>query len=184
MVEAESIEFNWGKKRGIGGKKKDVQFYESFTYDGDEYTLYDSVYLYNVQETEPYIGKLIKIWETPDKAKRVKILWFFRPSEIANYLGTDKTLENELFLASGDGKGLANVNPLEAIAGKCSVVCISKDNRNPQPSDEEQQRADFIFHRTFDVGKCKISDAIDEKIAGIEGMYSVEIRQSISLLCV
>lgn len=29
--------------------------------------------------------------------------------------------------------------------------------------------AEFVFHRTFDVGQRKISDKIEEKIAGIEG---------------
>ncbi|KAK9273231.1 hypothetical protein L1049_018038 [Liquidambar formosana] len=119
-------------------------------------------------ESEPYIGKIIKIWENPDKTKKVKILWFFRRCEILNYLGDEETPENELFLASGEGVGLANVNPLEAIAGKCNVVCISKDNRNPQPSEEELQRTDFVFYRTFDVGNCKILDKIDDKVAGIE----------------
>lgn len=171
MVEAEkvdSIEFKWGKKRGVGGKKKDVQFYESFFYDGVDYTLYDSVYMYKEGEPEPYIGKLIKIWENADKTKKVKVLWFFRPREISNYLGDEKTLKNELFLASGEGVGNANVNPLEAIAGKCNVVCSSKDSRNPLPSDEELQEADFVFYRTFDVGNCRILDKIDDKIAGIE----------------
>jgi hypothetical protein len=118
MVEAEkvdSIEFKWGKKRGVGGKKKDVQFYESFFYDGVDYTLYDSVYMYKEGEPEPYIGKLIKIWENADKTKKVKVLWFFRPREISNYLGDEKTLKNELFLASGEGVGNANVNPLVII---------------------------------------------------------------------
>lgn len=115
MVEAdesEEIEFKWGKKRGVGGKKKEVRFYESFSYDDVEYSLYDSVYLYKVSEPEPYIGKLIKIWENPDKSKRVKVLWFFRSCEIQNYLGAEEVPENELFLASGEGLGLANVNPL------------------------------------------------------------------------
>ncbi|KAI5556381.1 hypothetical protein BDE02_18G030900 [Populus trichocarpa] len=171
MVEAEKvdcIEFKWCKKRGVGGKKKDVQFYESFFYDGVDYTLYDSVYMYKEGEPEPYIGKLIKIWENADKTKKVKVLWFFRPREISNYLGDEKTLKNELFLASGEGVGNANVNPLEAIAGKCNVVCSSKDSRNPLPSDEELQEADFVFYRAFDVGNCRILDMIDEKIAGIE----------------
>lgn len=115
MVEAdgvENLEFEWGKKRGVGGKKKDVQFYESFTYDGVVYALYDCVYLYKEGEPDPYIGKLIKIWENADKTKKVKVLWFFRPCEILSYLGVEDTAENELFLASGDGVGLANVNPL------------------------------------------------------------------------
>ncbi|KAJ9183461.1 hypothetical protein P3X46_007311 [Hevea brasiliensis] len=166
--EIESIGFKWGKKRGIGGKKKDVQFYESFTYDDVEYELYDSVYVYAECEAEPYIGKLIKIWENSDKTKKIKILWFFRPCEISNFLEDDKTLENELFLASGEGAGLANVNPLETIAGKCNVVCISKDSRNPQPSNEELEMADFIFYRTFDVGRRVILDKIDDKIAAID----------------
>lgn len=110
--QEENVEFQWGKKKGIGGKKKDVTFFESFTYDGVEYFLYDSVYLYKEGEPEPYIGKILKIWQNPDKTKKVKILWFFRPCEILNYLGAEDTRDNELFLASGDGVGLANVNPL------------------------------------------------------------------------
>uniref|UniRef100_A0A6M2ECF8 BAH domain-containing protein n=1 Tax=Populus davidiana TaxID=266767 RepID=A0A6M2ECF8_9ROSI len=171
MVEAkkvENIEFKWGKQRGVGGKKKDVKFYESFSYDHVEYALYDSVYMYEEGETEPYIAKLMKIWENADKTKKVKVLWFFCPREISKYLGDEKTLENELFLASGEGVGSTNVNPLEAIAGKCNVVCSSKDSRNPQPSEEELQEADFVFYRTFDVGNCRILDKIDDKIAGIE----------------
>ncbi|KAJ6745551.1 PROTEIN ANTI-SILENCING 1 [Salix koriyanagi] len=171
MVEAktvENIEFKWGKQRGVGGKKKDVKFYESFSYDGVEYALYDSVYMYKEGETEPYIGKLIKIWENADMTKKVKVLWFFCPREISYYLGDEKPPENELFLASGEGVGSTNVNPLEAIAGKCNVVCSSKDSRNPQSSDEELQEADFVFYRTFDVGNCRILDKIDDKIAGIE----------------
>ncbi|KAH7574217.1 hypothetical protein JRO89_XS03G0266700 [Xanthoceras sorbifolium] len=170
VAEVENPEFKWGKKRGIGGKKKDVQFYESFTYDGVEYTLYDCVYMYKEDEPEPYIGKLIKIWEHSDKTKKVKVLWFFRPCEIAKFLGNDQTLENELFLACGEGVGLVNINPLEAIAGKCNVVCISKDSRNPQPSNEELQMSDFVFCRTFDVGHHQILDKMDEKVAGIEGV--------------
>ncbi|XVE71072.1 hypothetical protein DITRI_Ditri10aG0120800 [Diplodiscus trichospermus] len=166
--EVENLEFKWGKKRGIGGKKKDVQFYESFTYDGLEYSLYDNVYLHKEGESLPYLGKLIKIWENPDKSKKVKVLWYFQPFEISNYLLLELTHENEVFLASGEGVGLANVNPLGAIAGKCNVVCISKDSRNPQPSDEELQMADFVFCRTFNVGQCIILDKIDDKIAGVD----------------
>lgn len=112
FAEVENLEFKWGKKRGLGGKKKDVRFYESFTYDGVEYALYDCVYMYKEGELEPYIGKLIKIWENADKTKRVKVLWFFRPCEISNFLGNERVPENELFLACGEGAGLANVNPL------------------------------------------------------------------------
>ncbi|KAI8568806.1 hypothetical protein RHMOL_Rhmol02G0229100 [Rhododendron molle] len=56
---------------------------------------------------------------------------------------------------------------LEAIAGKCNVVCISKDSRIPQPSEQELQMADYVFSRTFDVRHCTISDQMDDKVAGL-----------------
>ncbi|PIM98243.1 hypothetical protein CDL12_29280 [Handroanthus impetiginosus] len=114
-VEADQLEepdFEWGKKKGVGGKKRDVQFYESFTYDGVDYDLYDCVYMYKQGEPVPYIGKIVKIWENPDKSKKIKVHWFFRPSEITYYLRDIEVLENELLFASGDGKGLADLNPL------------------------------------------------------------------------
>ncbi|KAG8051393.1 hypothetical protein GUJ93_ZPchr0001g30566 [Zizania palustris] len=77
-------------------------------------------------------------------------------------------MEKEIFLASGEGIGLADINPLEAIAGKCTVVCISKDERNRQPSSREQAMADYIFYRFFDVGNCTLSEQLPEKIAGLE----------------
>ncbi|PHU03977.1 hypothetical protein BC332_29228 [Capsicum chinense] len=163
----EEVEFVWGRKRGLGGKRKEVQFYESFTYDGMEYALYDCVYMHKEGEL-PYIGKIIKIWENPDKSRKIKIHWFFRPSEILYHLKDVQVAENEVFLASGEGTGLANVNSLEAVAGKCNVVCISEDNRNPQPSDEEVKAADYVFYRVFDVGNCTILDKMYDKIGGLD----------------
>ncbi|RDX73033.1 Protein ANTI-SILENCING 1, partial [Mucuna pruriens] len=154
----EEFEFAWGKKRGMGGKRKDVQFYDSFTFDGVEYALNDAIYLHNGSGGEPHIGKLIKIWENRDKSRKVKVQWFFRPNEIRKFLEGIQTRDNELFLACGDGKGFANVNPLEAIVGKCNV-CVSKDNGNPQRSDDAM--AGFVSYRFFDVGNFKIVDQID-----------------------
>ncbi|CAK8570142.1 unnamed protein product [Lathyrus sativus] len=166
----ETLEFKWGKKRSKGGKKRDTQFYESFTLDGDDYSLFDTVYLQNDAHPEPHIGKIIKIWETPtrEKARKVKVHWFFRPREIAKFLIGVQIYYNELFLGSGHGTGLCNINPLESIAGKCNLVCISKDARNPQPSEEAVQNADFVFYRYFDVGKRKVVEEIDDKILGVE----------------
>ncbi|KAK4419987.1 protein ANTI-SILENCING 1 [Sesamum alatum] len=184
-LEAETLEepeFKWGKKRGIGGRKSDVQFYESFSYDGLDYSLYDCVYMYKQGEREPYVGKLVKIWENADKSKKIKVQWFFRPSEISYYLRDAKVLENELFLASGDGIGLANINPLEAIAGKCNVVCISTDSRNPQPSAEELQMANYVFYRIFDVKSCTISDQMDDTIGGLKVEFVFNRAESVGTL--
>ncbi|XP_018442284.1 protein ANTI-SILENCING 1 [Raphanus sativus] len=174
----EGLEFKWGKQKGVGGKKKDVRFYESFTFDGDEYCLHDCVLVTDPNEPdsdELFVGKIIKIWEHTNKRakhpRQVKLLWFFKPSEMPPGVveAVPDVLANELFLASGEGPGLASVNPLEAICGKCSVLCISKDERNPQPADDEEIKAsDFVFRRAFDVGSCEVLDTIDDKIAGVD----------------
>lgn len=106
--------FKWGRRSHTGRVAgKPAYFYESFTYDGIEYFLYDSVYLHAVNEPEPHIGKLLKAWEYGDPAtKKIKVLWFFRPVELRNWLRDHQSENNELFLASGEGAGLANVNPL------------------------------------------------------------------------
>ncbi|XP_019705977.1 protein ANTI-SILENCING 1 isoform X2 [Elaeis guineensis] len=172
----DDIQFHWGKKRGIGATKRDYQFYESFTFDNVNYSLYDCVYLFKHGEPEPYIGKILKIWEQSGH-KRVKILWFFRPNEIRNYLGDHAPSEKEIFLASGEGVGLSNINALEAIAGKCYVICTSKDERNRQPSSEELTMADYIFYRTFDVGSYEISEKIADKIADVEVKYLLNWKE-------
>ncbi|WMV52976.1 hypothetical protein MTR67_046361 [Solanum verrucosum] len=120
----EEVEFVWGRKRGIGGKRKEVQFYESFTYDGVEYALYDCVYMHKEGEL-PYIGKIIKIWENPDKSRKIKIHWFFRSTEILYHLKDVKVAENEVFLASGEGTGLANVNPLVSVIKLLYLIVFS-----------------------------------------------------------
>ena len=111
-TEEDNIEFSWGQKIGVGGPNKDVQFYASFTYDGVEYFLYDCVCMWCENKPEPYIGKIVKIWEKSNHKRIVKIVWFFRPTEIRPWLGDVETLENELFLASGEGTGLSNLNCL------------------------------------------------------------------------
>ncbi|KAK2453088.1 protein ANTI-SILENCING [Trifolium repens] len=158
--------------RGKGGKKKDTQFYQSFTLDGVDYELFDTVYVQN-GFAELSIGKIIKIWETPtvEKFRKIKVQWFFRPRQISKFLNGVKIYYNELFFACGDGTELASVTSLESIAGKCNVVCISKDARNPQPSDEIVRGAEFVFYRCFDVGEHKIVEEIDDKIVGIEGIW-------------
>ncbi|CAL4948791.1 unnamed protein product [Urochloa decumbens] len=163
---SEEIQFSWGKPKAKGGSKMDTQFYVSFTLDNVKYSLYDCVYLFKDGDPEPYIGKIVKIWEQ-NQAKKVKILWFFLPNEIQKYL-RGHVMEKEIFLASGNGIGLADINPLEAIAGKCTVICISKDKRNRQPSPQEQAMADYIFYRFFDVNNCTVSDQLPDKIAGLE----------------
>ncbi|CAH9141202.1 unnamed protein product [Cuscuta epithymum] len=159
--EEKDIQFSWGRKTG-------VQYYESFTYNGTAYFLYDCVYVECKGDSEPSIGKLVKIFETPTGTRKVRVVWFFRPIEIQNWLGDLRPLSNELFLASGMGQGLSNVIPLEAINGPCSVICTSKDRRNTQPTEEELGNANFIFLRTFDVKSRTLSKKFPDLIANVE----------------
>ncbi|KAL6842537.1 hypothetical protein ACP4OV_027381 [Aristida adscensionis] len=162
----EQIQFSWGRCRAKGGQKKDILFYESFTFDNVKYSLYDCVYLFKDGDPDPYVGKIMKMWEQ-NQVKKVKILWFFFPYEIQKYL-EGPLMEKEIFLACGDGVGQSDINPLEAIAGKCAVICISKDERNRQPSPREQAMADYVFYRFFNVKSCTLSDELPEKIGGLE----------------
>ncbi|KAL3516350.1 hypothetical protein ACH5RR_023252 [Cinchona calisaya] len=177
VKEEEILEFSWGRKRSVGGPNNDVQFYDSFTYDGIEYSLYDCVYMWADDQPEPYIGKLVKIWETASHKKKVKVVWFLRPIEIRHWLGDIKLLKTEIFLAIGEGKGLFNLNPLEAISGKCNVVCVSKDVRNAQATEEDLRDADYVFFRTFDVGSCKVSTDFADEVAGVEVKHYFNLRK-------
>ncbi|KAK9923031.1 hypothetical protein M0R45_031466 [Rubus argutus] len=174
-------EFKWGVKIGVGKTNKDLQFYESFTFQGVKYSLYDSVYTYQTGASETDIGKIVKIYSTATE-KKVRVVWLLRPAEICNFLGEYVPFWKELFLASGKGIGLSNVNPLEAIVGKCNVVCISKDKRNPQPSKEELRMANYYFCRTFDVGRCKILQNFPDEICGIkvESYFKRPKRQNLT----
>ncbi|XP_020535262.1 protein ANTI-SILENCING 1 isoform X2 [Jatropha curcas] len=160
--------FKWGVKRGVGRTNKDIHFYESFTYHGVEYFLYDCVHFQDIGTVESYIGKLVKIYETPTHEKKVKVVWFFRPGEIRNFLGDYEPRWNEIFLASGEGKGLSNINHLEAIVDKCNVICASSDKRNPQPTEQELKLAEYIFYCSFDVRECKILKNFADHIDGIK----------------
>lgn len=116
-VKVDGLPFKWGKK---SVENKDVQFYESFTYGGCEYCLYDCVSVggdsSKLDSREFFVGKIIKMWEYNDRRqdpRRVELLWFFKPSELSVYLdGLRDVLANELFLASGSGLGLTNENLL------------------------------------------------------------------------
>ncbi|XP_021989255.1 protein ANTI-SILENCING 1 isoform X2 [Helianthus annuus] len=162
------VAFRWGHKSRVGKKNPKIQYYESFTYDGVNYSLYDSVYLWSGDQHLPDIAKIIDIYETPRLKKMVKVVWYFRPTEVQKWLRGVRHLNNELFLASGEGNGLFNFNPLETICGKCNVVCKSKDERNPKASKEELKMSDYVFYRTFDVEKCILSDKFPDKIAGVD----------------
>ncbi|RZC79975.1 hypothetical protein C5167_042554 [Papaver somniferum] len=164
-----TLDFKWGKLKGK--TREGIQLYESFMLDKVEYCLYDCVYLQNEDESkENHIGKIVKIMDSPNNQRKVKTVWFFRPSQVENWLRERQVafLVHEIFLASGEGRGVANINPVEAIAGKCYVVCTSKDIKNRQPSEEERRKAEFVFSRAFDVREFTFLDKLDDIISGIK----------------
>lgn len=115
IMEENEGGFKWGPKEVAGEKNSDVQYYNSFTYKGESYSLYDCVYIHRDGAVETSIGKLVKIYETPNRERMVKILWFLRPVEMRPHLGDIEVMWNELFLASGNGPGLVNDNDVVSI---------------------------------------------------------------------
>lgn len=93
---------------------------------------------------------------------------FFILSKLFNFAWFG--LEQNINLCNPNWIGYFCMVYQESIAGKCNLVCISKDARNPQPSEEAVRNADFVFYRCFDVGKRKVVEEIDDKILGLEGM--------------
>ncbi|CAK7356605.1 unnamed protein product [Dovyalis caffra] len=121
------------------------------------------------------IGKLVQIYETAAHERMVRAVWFFFPRDIRKFLGDYEPKWNEIFLASGKGKGLSNLNRVESIVGKCEVFCASNDQRNPQASKQQLETADYIFYRPFDVGTCRILESFPDQICGLEGWAIVEL---------
>ncbi|VVA97748.1 unnamed protein product [Arabis nemorensis] len=159
--------FKWGVKKGVGRTNKNVQFFESFTYEGIEYRLFDCAYFFVDGQCETSIGKLVRMYETSTGEKLVKVMWFFRPSDIRSFLGGYEPQWDELFLACGDEEGVYNINNVDAIIGKCNVLCDSEDQRNPRPSRNDLRNANYVFSRTFDTKRRIISKHFPDGIAGI-----------------
>ncbi|KAH9615461.1 hypothetical protein KSS87_021376 [Heliosperma pusillum] len=153
--------FKWGK---IMADDDDYKMYKSFTCEGVEYSVYDSVFTLSKGAKETDIGIITRIWEAKENRK-VTVLWFFRPRDVANFLGDYRPSWKELFLASGKGTGLVNDIPLEAIIGKCNVICTSKDPRNALPVKSDVAKADYFFSYVFDVGARRLFDKLPDQIA-------------------
>ncbi|KAL0010581.1 hypothetical protein SO802_005689 [Lithocarpus litseifolius] len=179
----DNMKFKWGRKKGVSKTDERIQFYESFTYEDVEYFVYDCAYIYCKGDTETSICKLVKMFETPTHVKGVKVVRFRRPIDIRDILGNHNPQWNELFLASGQGVGCRDyINPLEVIVGKCSVVCTSKDERNPHASKIELKWADYFFYRTVDVEKRVISEKFNYEIDGIKVEYFFNKRKDPKLI--
>ncbi|XP_057838508.2 protein ANTI-SILENCING 1 isoform X2 [Cryptomeria japonica] len=174
-------EFRWGPKARMT-QENNLVYYESFFFEGTEYSCFDSIYLYKEGEPEPYIGKILEVWEDQlENRNKMKVLWFFRPIEIPKWLEDEsKPAHKEIFLASGKGKGVTNViNTLNVIVGKCKVLCTSVDNRNPQPSEEDLEATHYYFYRRFDVENYTISEDMDLIIKdfGVESIFNIQSLQ-------
>ncbi|KAD5508206.1 hypothetical protein E3N88_15909 [Mikania micrantha] len=74
-------------------------------------------------------------------------------------------------------------NNKDAIICPCNVVCLSEDNRNPQPSDEQRKAADFVFYRTFDVQSYAVLDKMDDEVGGLESIFTHSNFGFLNLVC-
>lgn len=105
------LDLNWGNLKG----RRAGDDTQSFVLDGVKYCLYDCVYLKHGDESEEnHIGKIISIIDQPNSERKVKIRWFFRPTQVQKWLSEREVtfVEQEIFLASGDGPGVVSINPV------------------------------------------------------------------------
>lgn len=86
----------------MGNKKKSVErmnidfwFYEFFFYDGEEYSLQDSIVLFCDDDLETYVGKLVRMYEMSEKEKRVKQCGIFVQMRYATFFFLKKELTFE-----------------------------------------------------------------------------------------
>ncbi|GAB2228150.1 hypothetical protein Droror1_Dr00009980 [Drosera rotundifolia] len=155
--------------------------YKSFSLKGVEYSIADSVYLFSEYTAEAYVGLLVNIWESSLREKKIRVVWFFRPREIRDFLSDYEQRWNELFLASGNGECVSGVVPLESVSGKCYVLCISNDMRNPLPSASALREADFVFSHVFDVQSYTLSERFPDTIykRRVEFFFNKNAQESI-----
>ncbi|MCO5577284.1 hypothetical protein L7F22_031111 [Adiantum nelumboides] len=152
-------EFTWGKAKASSNKEK--KSYTSFFYDDEEYTLYDNVIVFDKNQPNGHVAKIMKLWEDFATGTMMALFrWYLRPLELPPHLQSQVAHENckELFLAFGKGNGVSNENKLDCIERKCKVLCTSKDSRNKQPSAEDLKMADFIYNRMYNVDLKKLSN--------------------------
>lgn len=152
-------ELMWGKVKGTLNKEK--KYYHSFFYEDEEYRLFDNVIVYDEEEPDGHVAKIMKLWEELSSGKKMSLLrWFIRPDELPPHLQAQVLHGNpkELFLAFGKGKGVCNENKLDCIVRKCKVLCTCEDGRNKQPSEEDLRDADHFFRRIYNVDLKKLSN--------------------------
>eukprot|EP00250_Pteridium_aquilinum_P006570 c16460_g1_i1 orf=127-2133(+) len=141
--------------------------------EGVEYRLYDNVKVYDERYSEPHIGKIAKLWEErASGTRKVLIRWFLKHKEVKPHAHDNP---RELFLAFGQGKGVANENDLDVIVGKCKVVCTSKDPQIKQPSANVIENSDFFFSHVYDVDlehTCPVERVVDK--LGFNASYNKE----------
>eukprot|EP00250_Pteridium_aquilinum_P010973 c19755_g1_i1 orf=466-2559(-) len=163
------VDIQWGTIKDSGNKARIL--YSSFFSEGVEYKLYDNVEVYSADHSEPYIGKIMKLWEEKESGlRKVLIRWFFKLRDLDPDMEGDP---RELYLAFGKGKGVTNENDLEVICGKCKVLCTSKDVRNRQPSASDLDNTDFFFSKIYNVDLQHLSPVqrIVDKL-GCEAVYN------------
>lgn len=179
--------FQWGVK--VAGS---LSSYESMCFNGVRYDLYDCVFVRSGL-VEPYLGKIMRMFEDEHNVKKVRLRWFFRHYELPVSARKDiRQGENkkDVYIAQGNMRGVENENPVQVILGKAVVLCTAKCRDNPLPSQLQVDGAHHIFCRVFDVSNRKLGklDKIDRSLGelslhfqlcdGIEGTFLVLVTIS------
>ncbi|KAG0590396.1 hypothetical protein M758_1G092200 [Ceratodon purpureus] len=162
MASSSTGEFEWGGK--VQGSDSS---YEQMRYRGTWYALYDCVHIRSDGE-EPHVGKIMRMYEE-NGTRWVRVRWFMKGHELPFLVTKDLSGKNkkELYIGQGSVKGVENVNRVETIVRKVSVVCTARCSRNPQPSQQIVDGADYIFNKAYDAQERKLvkMDRIEKGLA-------------------
>ncbi|CAI5534689.1 unnamed protein product [Closterium sp. Naga37s-1] len=177
--EEEELPFRWGDP-APGPSRGGKRFYLWFEQGGERFDIYDCVYCQAEEGMDPYVGKIVRMYELPPShrgkrnsiggkpgERKVDIRWFFRAADVqaeGGQLPRD-VRPNEVFLAVPEGtQGVTDANKVIVVDSRARILCVSEDQRNPQPSAAQVESAELVFCRAWDMQQKRVLEDLQVAI--------------------
>ncbi|CAI5481029.1 unnamed protein product [Closterium sp. Yama58-4] len=181
--EEEELPFRWGDP-APGPSRGGKRYYLWFEQGGERFDLYDCVYCQAEEGMDPYVGKIVRMYELPPSRRgkrssiggggggkpgerKVDIRWFFRAADVqaeGGQLPRD-VRPNEVFLAVPEGtQGVTDANKVIVVDSRAHILCVSADPRNPQPSAAQVEAAELVFRRAWDMQQKRVIEDLQVAI--------------------
>mmetsp|Transcript_2360 Transcript_2360/g.3791 ORF Transcript_2360/g.3791 Transcript_2360/m.3791 type:complete len:223 (-) Transcript_2360:100-768(-) len=140
------------------------RYFSSVLIDNRLFKLGDTVYVYSPRGSEPYIGKIICLYQTPLNKRRVQIQWFFYPNDlITRFKLTPKEIEcnntkKELFASTR-----MDVNDVAVLDKHCYTKNVSEESSIDEIISWAQAASGrFFWSKYFDCKKNHVTTSPDE----------------------